>query len=298
MNYRQYNLENDIILIRDEEDNTLYMKYYGDVVRILRTDESSNLIKAAEMAAYFRGKERMLIDFYSDQTELKELLEQNGYGMVSDKRVLSVVSSELFVSKGVKKSINIDFPVAHFYPLSDLMSLQLDELVDVCGQHRIPITHKDVERLDQDLSGVVYDDHSRVQAFILASEYGNEALVEFLFGLSKDKPQFIMSALQGFAKQFQKYEFGDIYSSIAMLEINPSITPLLKRLLDKEYSLSVEGQIVQASKRLSDACIVSNLEISEAAPSDESDTTLPVHRSLFEDNINWKMQWDLNNSKK
>ena len=105
-------------------------------------------------------------------------------------------------------------------------------------------------------------------------------------GAEKNNPQYIMAVMQGFAKEFLSMRLLEVYDRIAMLEVNGSISPLVKRLLDKEYVLDDSKYVVSAKKKLTGGD--DDIEFEELI----NDPYLTIPDSFpYQENINLKMQW-------
>ncbi len=281
-------LTDERIKISDENGSYIALKYYGSDARVMTVPFDYKFIKAATTLAALDGKKRIYFDFPDSLEEMPELLKADGYEVSQGYRILSVNAGELFSSKAVEKSIDIEFPKAEYVPFRDLILYQVEEVIARLAEEKIIIGSKDIERFDDDLSCVVYDDKRKLRSVILASTQGNEVLVELLFGMDSGSPLYIMAALQGFAWEFLSYHLLDVYNRISMLEVNESITPLVKRLLNKEYLVSVEGTVLRASKELSAKDRESGITFEDVTRSFPPEDKIGYP---YQNNINFKSQW-------
>ncbi len=283
-------LSDGLVCLHDEGDNFLFMKYYENNARIISASIDKDIALAAEQEAVRSGKNMIICDFPSGNPELEKVFLENKYFIDQGNEFISVRSSELFESTGVVKSMQAEFSSCEFVPLRDMLLYQIEQLAALFENHKIPLTSSDIVRFDNDLSGVVYNNQLRPQAVVLASVYGTEVMIDFLYGFVKDKPQIIMAALQGFAKEFAGHEFVKIYDTVAMLRIRDSILPLLKKLLDKGYEIVSMGRAVAARKVVGKDSLFDEIEIIEE-PENSVYASLLEGIDHYQHNLNWKMQW-------
>ena len=276
------------VRIMDDEDNFIIIKCFGRDARIMSIPSGYELIKAAEAEAFDRGMERILFDYSSELEELSSYLQESGYTLSDSFKILSVNARELMTSKGVTKSMAVDFPGIEYVPFRDLIAYQEEEVVDILAREHIILGKNDLDRFDEDISCVSYDENSKPKAVVLASTQGKEILVELLYGLGGYNPQFIMAALQGFAREMTYLGLLTVYDRISMLEVNESITPLVKRLLDREYSLDVTGTVKKAVKELSDAARDPGIELENITGKHYIEEKIGYP---YQNNINFKSQW-------
>ncbi len=296
MTFTKTFIEKDYIKISDLDNGLLLMRIYDKNARIMYCSGDESIIKAGEKAALEMGKSLMVYDFPGSLEGMSDVLNSLGYTCKNGKKIMSVNTKELFSSTGVTKSVKIPFRNAQWAPFRDLLVYQFEEILNILKEQKIPIDRYALDRFDDDLSGVVYDNDHRPQAVILSSVYGKEILVELLLGFNKNNPEYVMASMQGFAKELIDGDMLDIYDIITMFELNNSISPLLKRLLDKEYDLFESGYAVHAEKKLSQPESYNDIEMTEKEPfgrfvlSEEA-------RSSYQDNINAKMQWQIDEIK-
>ncbi|MBO5621182.1 MAG: hypothetical protein J5959_06085 [Butyrivibrio sp.] len=286
MRIKKTYLPNDIIRLADDMGNVALWSKYGENARILGMPQSAELLKAVETDAYNSRKDVICFDFPNELSSIVSELENQGYEIKNSVKILSVNAKELFASRGVEKSIGVSFSSVEYVPLRDLLLYQVEEMMEFLLEMKISLGPADIARFDDDMSCVVYDEDSRIKSVILASTYGNEILIELLVGAEKNNPQYIMAAMQGFAKEFLSIRLSEVYDRIAMLEVNGSISPLVKRLLDKEYVLDDSKYVVSAKKKLTGGD--DDIEFEELI----NDPYLTIPDSFpYQENINLKMQW-------
>lgn len=288
MSFYSCDLPDGRVRIKDDEDNFIILKFFGRDARIMNIPTDYKLIKAAEAKALDKGMARIVFDYSSGLEELTSYLQKSGYQLSDSYKILSVNASELMTSKGVAKSLAVDFPGIEYVPFRDLIAYQEEEIIDILVRENIILGKNDMDRFDEDISCVTYDENRKAKAVVLTSTQGKEILVELLYGLGGHNPQFIMAALQGFAREMIYLGLLSVYDRISMLEVNDSITPLVKRLLDREYSLDVTGTVKKAVKELSDAARDPGIELENITGKHYFEEKIGYP---YQNNINFKSQW-------
>ncbi len=278
------------VRILDENKNAIILKFFDNNARIMTVPENYDLVKAAQTLAISQNVKRINFDYKSDLTSLEEQLQEDGFKISNSVNILSVSATDLFASKGVKKSIDIDFPDVEYIPFRDLILYQAQEAIDLLSKEKIIIGDNDIDRFDEDLSCIVYDEARRPKSIILASTQGKEIVIELLFSMAGSNPKFVMAATQGFARELLSLRLLEVYDRISMLEVNDSITPLIKRLLDKEYSLDITGEVHSASKELSESSESADIEFEDVPLGLFVDEKIGYP---YQNNINIKSQWKL-----
>ena len=293
MKYLKSVLPGEIVRIADEDENLVTLKYYDKCARVLSAPDTIELLRAAEADAISEGKDNICFSFPSERSDISSEFEEEGYDIKNSTRIISVSARDLFASKGVMKSLGVTFSGFTYIPLRDLLLYQVEEMVELLHEQGIFLDANDIDRLDDDLSCIVYDDESRIKSLILVSTQGKEILIELLLGVIKNNPQYIMAAMQGFAKEFLSFRLLEVYDRISMLAANESIVPLIKRLLDKEYKVDESLSVAGADKSLKGAGKNEDIvfEKTNYSPFFKMPANYP-----YQENINWKMQWKQSDS--
>ena len=297
MNYYRADLKNKITLFASEDGDMTALRLGGDEARIIYTDRDPIAFGLAEKKAKDSGKEKVICEYASKYWEYKLFLEERGYSFLDTMPVLTANLWELFDSKGVKKSIEIDFPGTEYIPLRNLMLYQMEEIAELFKTASIPLTKDDLVRFDDDLSGIVYDQNLKIVSVILSSVQGNEIVIECLYGTKKDDPRYIMAALQGFAKEIIDCDILEVYENVAVLEVNSTVGALIKRLLDGRYEVKSPAVVVRAEKKFNDSAYD---DLPEVIVSDRL-KTFELKKMLeekleyrsYQNNINWKTDWSI-----
>ena len=297
MGYTKVELSENILALRDDDNKYLYMSTENNSARILYSEEDADLFEYAENEAILSGKNVITYDFCDEYEETAAFLKGIGYEIEKGPAILAVNTQELFASKAVKKSLTISFPDAKYVPFRELVLSQLMELGDFIKANGIPIRKEDITTFDEDLSGIVYDKEENVKSFILVTPQGGDLIIECLFGINKNDPRFIMSALQGFGNEMVFSDIIDVYDRIVMLEMNKTIRPLLKRLLDKDYDLTEIGTVLLSKKEIKKEIADTEEGVKEDSTFVKKSAGLDLENHIsqrsYQRNINWKAIWNL-----
>lgn len=288
MEYTRALFSDGNVCIFDSQGKEILMKYAGNTARILHMDIRGELLEAAMKDALDQGMETIIYEYFDQLSARTEFLRENGFEIAPVSKVISVNCSELFSSKGVIKTMEIPFPGIEWLPFRDMLPFRFQELEDLFAENNIDLKIHDLERFDEDISGVVLDEHKTLQALILTSTQADELIVEFIHGISKNKPMFIMALLRGFAREMKNMGLLKVYDKISMIEVNDSVRPLITRLLDRQYSVNDEGDVLSARKVLEKNDIYSSITIKQTQIFGRY---MPKGLLPFQENINWKMQW-------
>jgi hypothetical protein len=297
MMYKVKELSDNILIISNHLGEKAVLQISGSEARFLFADPNQKIIEAAEELAGSRGCVTIIWDFCSEVRNVRRLLEEGGYDIIESKRILEVNIKQLLASKAVKKSIAINFPDTDFIPFRELMLYQLEELENTIKAADIPLTREDIARFDEDLSGIAYDEKNRIQAFILVSDKADDILIECLYGVHGNNPKYIMTALQGFAREIVRCLLTDVYEDICMLEYNETVSPLLKRLLDSKYQVRDNEKVLHAAKSLLQSGTSEETISEDKSNLRESVYLVRIQEDIakipYQGNINWKSCWDI-----
>ncbi len=297
MSIYKYVYGNDVFLLSNDKGSQIKMRCKGDEARILFVDRDEELLRQAEEIALSHKAKRVVFEYANKYLELGNFMENAGYKISTGKRILSVRLSELLDSKGVQKSINIEFPGTEYAPFNALLLFEVEQLVELFASAKVPITREDIVRFDDDLSGIVYNENRAIEAVILSSTLGDEILIECLYGTSKHDPKYLMAAIQGFARQIIDLELMDIYNRVTALEFNATVGPLFRRLLDRKYEMNEDGAVMCAEKSLdrtagNDPSQLIEPDVLKAVRFVNSVEEKLGHQ-YCQENINWKTGWSI-----
>lgn len=284
-------------LLEAEDNKLLGLRVADTAARILFTDHDANLIKAAEAKAAALGKKSITCNYADRYDELNSLFEEGGYEMRESKSLLSVDMVEILSSREVRKAMALDFVGTEWIPFRDLLSYQFDELESLFRSEGIIIPREELTRFDPDISGLVYDEQKRICSFILSSTQADDILIECLHGTKKETPRYIMAALKGFATEIYNCDLEDIYKNFTMIEFNPKVRAILKKLLDDHNDINEVGKVMHAHKVLSG-------DYKGDLPTEKENNSAAqraaivamesrLERQRFQNNINWKSRWNL-----
>ena len=234
--------------------------------------------------SFFRVSENSVTcNFPESNTALKDCLSEKGFTFAEASGIISVKTMELLSSTGVKKSLGMKFPGGETWSFAELLRFQIVEIADYLTENRYAVSGERLLEMDSRLSVVTYNSDYDICGLLLASVLEDAILVEFLMGALAKSPQFILSSCQKFAENLVKMNMATEYPVIRMLTLNDGVIPLLRRLLDKEYSLKQEGTVLRGEK------MVSTEE--EACEFREEDYPEELLKGELQKNINEKYDW-------
>ncbi len=288
----------DKILFANDEDKLIMVDTGADTTaRILYCDGDIELLHLAENEALLRGKTNIVYEFGSRYSEDRDFFADQGYEISEKMKILSVNLSDIFESKGVQKSMKIKFPGTEYVPFRELMLYQLEELEALFTSAHIPLTMEDIVGFDYDLSGIVYDENMKIMSLVCSAVQGREIIIECLYGTKKADPRFIMSALQGFAGQLIFCNLMDIYNTITVIEANPTVGMLLRRLIDSRFIIRQDGRAVEAKKTIAAGYDNLTASVAEADHLKAAAFDVSLEKKLkyryYQHNINWKTGWTI-----
>ena len=297
MSIYRYILSDDVFLLSNDEGSQIKIRCKGDEARMLFADMDEELLRRAEGEALSHKARRVVLEFAGKYWEIAGFMERAGYKLSTGKKILSVGLAELLDSKGVQKSIKIEFPGTEYVPFNTLMLFEAEQLAELFEASKVPLTRDDIIRFDDDLSGVVFNENRDIEAVILSSTCADEIIIECLYGTHKQDPKYLMAALQGFARQIIDLELTDIYKKITALEINATVGPLFRRLLDRKYEMNEDGAVMRAEKSLDRTADNEPFEYAEADIFKIGELLNSAEEKLrylyCQNNINWKTDWSI-----
>ncbi|MCR5451131.1 MAG: GNAT family N-acetyltransferase [Lachnospiraceae bacterium] len=248
------------------------------------------LLDKTERKVYDYGKREIWCNFTSDNTVFEKLLVSSGYDITEVESIVSASAKDVLESEVVKKTLDMHFSDTEWNSFEELLFFQREELAELFEVFKINIKEKDLDRFDPRLSGVVYNKEYSPKSMILCTTCEDEVVVELLFGVSKRKPQFMLSALIGFGKALLAKGGADEFSRISMICINESVKPLLKKLINDECEI-YENIIVKSAKKVigegSNEIMSSEYSINEK----DENWMNELRDFPYQKNVNWKHQW-------
>lgn len=243
-----------------DETSSITFRTDKDKARLLSVMVSSesrrrgagrSIILAAEAELYNRGITTVTADFMKDIEGVPEFLKACGYELRDSRPVVSVDTDRLLEARAVKKAMRCSFDDGLYMPAYSLVSTQWNELVQLFGRLSIPIVKSEIGYFSEDLSGVVYKEAGKPKAFVFCSDVDDVLYVDFLGGISKREPQYVMLALKGLLSAIEIEENRKQYKRIAMLLSDDYVLQLLKRVLDKGTEIEEVSRTLHAVKQLS-----------------------------------------------
>ena len=256
-----------------------------------RTGQGRALLAAAEAEAQALGYSDVYCDFSSKLLPFRGLLEQAGYAVSEQGKLLSVQTAELFASAGVQKSLRMKFPGMSLLSFADLMSFQLMEVEQLLQRFHFPATSQRLARSDQILSSMAYDSDYAIRSVLLVAKGEQELRVELLAGVSRSKPQFALGACQKFMQNVQRLGLEESHPKLVVLDVGGRVVPILRRLMDKNYQLTEEAVILHAQKQTPPDTIRPELTDEQTAQPGEEPWRQDLSDIPWQNNINEKYQW-------
>ena len=293
--------ENDLIRIEDDEGSSVTVHKRGDYALILslfvpgsdrREGIGTALVEAACQALLSKGVHSLEVDYPDSLEGFGEFLKSTGFSEISSAPVLSVELKTILSKSVVKRIILSEVDGVNYVSLVDLNADQWEELFDSFTKKHLMIENSDVSRFFHDASGIVYDDHGNLQAFLLCSADEDEAVVhvDFLVGMGKGKPQYIMGVLRGMLIGLLEAGGERTFQTITLVAANPDINQILDRVFKDGESVSHAGNVVFASKQLEE--IYDETEAEDALDPDlEDEWRREIRRVPLQTNIGLKMPW-------
>ena len=303
MGYRLTTDKGGFLRIKDEDSSVTFRckKDSAQLLSIMVSDEyrgtgmGRDIISVAEAELFNRGISVIKADFMEDIEGMPEFLNKCGYELKDSIPVVSVDTELLLGATAVKKARKCSFDDGFYLPATDLLSVQWNELMQLFNKLSIPIVKSEVEYFSEELSGVVYNGAQMPKAFIFCSDIDDSLYVDFLGGVSKKEPQYVMIALQGMLRSFENGLKTRRYKRIAMLLSDNMVYQLLKRVLDRGTKISEISRTFHAEKRLSVSCMEQYEEIPEVLLTENIINSLIDDYSDFpmQKNVCWKSVYSL-----
>ncbi len=240
MDYYLTTEESGLLRIESDDASVTFrcQKNRAQLLSILVSEEcrragaGRSIISAAEAELFNRGISAVESDFLENLEGMQEFLTECGYSIAEAPPVVSVDVDLIMGARAVRKAMLSFFHNCLFMSAHDLMDMQWDELFMLFKKLSIPIERPDLDYFSDELSGVVYNDNLLPRAFIFCSTIDDMLYVDFLGGVSKKEPQYIMVALQVMLRFFENDDNREHYRRIAMLLSDNIVGQLLKRALD------------------------------------------------------------------
>ena len=249
------------------------------------------LLESAEQELMDCGIRWMEADF-SDSLDMFPLfLKHMGYKVRPGVPMYSVSIEELLSGKETEKAMAAKTPGMDFVPLSELSFDQWKELIYKLRRYQVNIGNQDIARMEQDLSGAVYDKDNRPMAVIFCSEAGNILNVEFLFGFGDQTQRYILAAIQGMLKVLCEQGEQIPYERLCVVAVGPNTKTLLEKGLGQDGKLDTIGNTIYARKRIHAS------ESAEPTANPRPDETLEeewrreIRKIPLQSNISYKLPW-------
>lgn len=277
---------------------TIYKeRSYGHILSITVKEEDRRngigreLLGTAEQELFDCGIQWMDADYADSVDSLTDFFRENGFAVKPGADVMSIPMSELLSSQLVKKSLRAASPGLEFIPLSNLSFSQWNELVESFKRQHLRIENQDITRLEQDISGVVYDEGQIPRAIVFCSEVGGNLHVDFLFGFEKHMQKYILASLQGMLSALIERDGEVLYSNLTAIAMNKNVPMLMERALDSKKKPRKSGETVYARKKLQGG-YDENSELSYEPDTDRRELwRREIRKTPFQANISYKLSW-------
>ena len=249
------------------------------------------LVEAVSRILIKRGVESLEAAYPDRFEEYGKFLSDVGFSEMGSVPVVSVALKTILSDPVIKLAILSKVDGAHFVSLADHRPDLLEELFVYTRNHLL-IDERDIDRFFSEASGIVYDDRGNMKAFILCTldEEGTSVHVDYIAGLEKGKPQYILSAVRGMLTGILEAGGERAFKTITMVAANPDVNDLIQRnFKDKEITSPI-GKAVFAVKKLEVTDEGDNVE--DIPDEDmENEWRREVWRDRLLANITLKMLW-------
>lgn len=217
--------------------------------KLRRQGEGRALLEAAEAEALQRGAKRMCCE-YTDLAEgFTPFLQSCGYDIREAGHIISVSIEELLASTGVRKSMRMSFDDITTTAFEDLLMFEWEDVADMLNRFRFETLSEDMDRYDKSLSFVAYDKNYHPRAVLLTT-MDEKLSVELLLGFSAKSSEYILCVCQKFAKALEELQKDGEPGRFYLYSCSEHVMALLKRLLDKKYTIKNEYKVSRGEKTL------------------------------------------------
>ena len=290
-------------LLRIEEDGGAAITVYvegttGQILSLYVPEEDRSegigkaLLFAAEQELKDTGIYHLEAHYFDGLKDITAFFYNCGFEITSGAPILSVDVKDLLEAPEVKKMFATDISTRNFIPLSEHSIEQWDGLLDRFLHYHIHVEDADLARMEQNLSGVVYDGEGNARALVLCSETKDGILVELLMEFLHAEPKYVLMALYGMLVRIEKQGGADAYDNVLMIAVNPKVNALLKKILGKSKKPSRIGRTVNAAKNLEETPLdeLPDEELDEDLDEDmEEEWRREIRKIPAQANINYKL---------
>lgn len=293
-------VDDDRILRIEEEDGSAITIYkergYGHILSIFVAQDErgqgigSELLSAAEQELFDCGIQWMDAEYANSLDTLSAFFEGNDFTVKPGADILSIPISDFLRSSMIKKFMKVPNPGTEFVPLSGLSFSQWDELIERFKKKHLRIENQDIVRLEQDISGVVYDEKEIPQAVVFCSEVGGNLHVDFLMGFEKNPQKYVMASLQGMLSGLIERYKSRNYENLTAISINKNVPILMQRALDGGQPQKT-SETLYARKRIS-GDIEADEILNEELDKDRKELwRREIRKVPLQANISYKLSW-------
>ena len=211
--------------------------------------EGRALLEAVEAEAAASGAKRLCCDYTADAQVFSGMLEACGYHHKEAGSVLSIDAHKLLQSEGVLKSLRMEFKNVQICLFEDLLEFEREDIIDFLKKCHYEMQPESIDLYDPKLSCVAYDEEYYPKAVLLATD-DSEIFVELLMGFSKKRPEYILGVCQGFVRSLQERVSLEGKDRIYLYSNADNVISLVRRLLDRNSSISEESAVLHSEKEL------------------------------------------------
>ena len=206
------------------------------------------LISCAEKALAERNG-KMIDTFFPDQNEdLTGFFRACGFTQEEEVPILSVSTETISRSPSVKRIIEQEHEGMEFQALSELFMVQWDELLEVLNDWNIKLNPRDINRFDDEISGVVYDSEFQPQTVVLCSCGERTLNVELLLSREGLDPEFMLCALQNMLVNMELKGGSAAFPTLTLIAANKGVNPLIEKLTMGDRVAQKKGSVLRFLK--------------------------------------------------
>ncbi|MCR5453052.1 MAG: hypothetical protein K6F00_10525 [Lachnospiraceae bacterium] len=290
----------DLLRIENEDDAAITIRKQGNKAQLLSVfvpkydreeGVGSELLAACENVALSMGMESMTA-YYPDSIEgMTEFLENAGYKVNVAAPAIAIDISNILSSFSVKKLLAADTGGSLFAPLSELVNLGGEGLVQIVSKFKINIKNSDVSRFHKEISGVVYDKYNDPKTCIICTKEDDSLVVELFAGIGESNPIYVTAAIQGMLRGIIESGGEEEFKYLSMIVANKKIESCLDRFFKKEIKRENVADIMSASKTLTDTGLL-DTDIDEDIDEDKDEVwEREVRKVPLMGNSVFKMSW-------
>ena len=269
---------------------------FGQILSVVVPDDERGkgygkaLISAVGTELKKAGIKRLDVDFPKVREEVVGFFEKTGFENSPGTAVLSVPLAELFASPVVQKAIRASAAGAVFASLSELSFDEFDDLLAKLQESNLYFSNPDASRLEQDLSGVIYDKDNELRSCVFCSENGDDLHIDFLYGFGKDANIYVLMAIGSVFRNLKASQRKNDYDNLTAINAIPSTAALFKKALGDDKQVLEAETILHMQKVLKSSAGPSLISQRNEEEKDKK-WHREVRRTPYQPNVSYKMPW-------